>query len=271
MVHGAVTQRRKDGSLVTLVVCHLKNSEVGEQFQKCKGREVLRGDVVKDDSGDTEQESSSCHMTAAQVLDVIIRLPDALEWCSISLHPTASDLLRLPKSECPTIWMRQPRSRCPKSWDKTEDLVAPLESHVYFLMTSGIDNARCVETSSNVREENGAACESALRKNEQTVFAQLELSRLRSSKPPSFAREDFIRDTMPQPTTTAADSSIRLASFTKADDVSAFTVDTLHLESSVSTENVIGHEVPTRQFPPRASQRLTMCQRCLSYGHPWVG
>ena len=42
-------------------------------------------------------------------------------------------------------------------------------------------------------EKNGAACESALRKNGQTVRAQLELSRLRSSELPGFAREDFTR------------------------------------------------------------------------------
>ena len=31
--------------------CHLKNSELEPQFQKYKGRVVLRGDLVKDDSG----------------------------------------------------------------------------------------------------------------------------------------------------------------------------------------------------------------------------
>ena len=41
--------------------------------------------------------------------------------------------------------------------------------------------------------------------------------------------------TMPQPTTTAADSSIPFAGFTTADDVSVLSVDTLYLESSVST------------------------------------
>ena len=36
-------------SLVDL--CHLKNSELETQYQKYKGRVVLRGDIVKDDSG----------------------------------------------------------------------------------------------------------------------------------------------------------------------------------------------------------------------------
>ena len=32
-------------------MCHLKNAELEPKFQKCKGRDVLRGDIVKDDSG----------------------------------------------------------------------------------------------------------------------------------------------------------------------------------------------------------------------------
>ena len=32
-------------------LCHLKNSELEPPFQNCKGRVVLRGDIVKDDSG----------------------------------------------------------------------------------------------------------------------------------------------------------------------------------------------------------------------------
>ena len=32
-------------------LCHLKNSELELQYQKYKGRVVLRGDIVKDDSG----------------------------------------------------------------------------------------------------------------------------------------------------------------------------------------------------------------------------
>ena len=32
-------------------ICHLKNSESEPQFQEYKGRVVLRGEIVKDDSG----------------------------------------------------------------------------------------------------------------------------------------------------------------------------------------------------------------------------
>ena len=60
-------------------ICHLKNAELETKHQKYKGRVVLRGDVVKDNSGSyavfTEQGSSASQMTAAKVMDVISRLP----------------------------------------------------------------------------------------------------------------------------------------------------------------------------------------------------
>ena len=51
-------------------ICHLKNAELEAKHQKYKGRVVLRGDTVKDDSGSyavfTEQRSSASQMTAAK-------------------------------------------------------------------------------------------------------------------------------------------------------------------------------------------------------------
>ena len=56
-----------------------KNAELEPKYQKYKGRVVLQGDFVKDDSGSyavfIEQGSSASHMTAAKVIDVIARLP----------------------------------------------------------------------------------------------------------------------------------------------------------------------------------------------------
>ena len=68
------------------------------KHQKYKGRVVLRGEIVKDDSGSyavfTEQGSSASHMTAAEVMDIISRLPgcagQAAE-CSICLHPSKNE------------------------------------------------------------------------------------------------------------------------------------------------------------------------------------
>ena len=60
-------------------ICHLKNAELEAKHQKYKGRVVLRGDIVKDDSAScavfTEQGSSASQMTAAKVMDIIFRLP----------------------------------------------------------------------------------------------------------------------------------------------------------------------------------------------------
>ena len=59
--------------------CHLKNAELEAKHQKYKGRVVLRGDIVKDDSGSyavfTEQGSPASQMTAAKIMDIISRLP----------------------------------------------------------------------------------------------------------------------------------------------------------------------------------------------------
>ena len=61
-------------------ICHLQNAELEPTFQRYKGRVVLRSDMVKDDSGScavfTEQGSCASQMTAAEVMDVIARLPD---------------------------------------------------------------------------------------------------------------------------------------------------------------------------------------------------
>ena len=58
---------------------HLKNAELEAKHQKYQGRVVLLGDIVRDDSGSyavfTEQRSSASQMTAAQIMDIISRLP----------------------------------------------------------------------------------------------------------------------------------------------------------------------------------------------------
>ena len=117
---------------------HLKNSELEPQFQKYKGGVVLRGDIVKDDSGSyavfTEQGSSASEMTAAKVMDIKSRLPrcagqaaDAISAYSQIKIEDAPTLLNVPKSECPEIWIRPPKHNWPKSWSSMEDPVVPLE------------------------------------------------------------------------------------------------------------------------------------------------
>ena len=43
----------------------------------------------------------------------------------------APRLLRIPKSECPDVWIRLPRNRWPKSWANIEVPVVPLERNLY--------------------------------------------------------------------------------------------------------------------------------------------
>ena len=105
-------------------------------------RVVLRGDIVKDDSGSyavfTEQGSSASQMTAVKVMDIISRLPgcagqaaDAVSAETQVKMEDAHKLLRIPKSECPDIWMRLPRHKWPKSWSSMKDPVVPLERNLY--------------------------------------------------------------------------------------------------------------------------------------------
>ena len=58
-----------------LDLCHLKNSDLEQKFQKYKGRVVLRGGVVVVDSGSyavfTEQGSSASQMTTSKVINMI--------------------------------------------------------------------------------------------------------------------------------------------------------------------------------------------------------
>ena len=60
-------------------ICHLKNDELEAKHQKYKGRVVLRGDILKEDSGSyavfTEQGSSAPQTTAAEVMDIISIMP----------------------------------------------------------------------------------------------------------------------------------------------------------------------------------------------------
>ena len=122
-------------------ICHLKNAEFEAKHQKYKGRVVLRGDIVKDDSGSyavfTEQGSSASQMTAAKIMDIISRLPgcdgqaaDAVSAYTQVKMEDAHKLLKIPKSECPDIWIRLPRHKWPKSWSSVEDRLTSSPSKI---------------------------------------------------------------------------------------------------------------------------------------------
>ena len=82
--------------------------------------------------------SSASQMTAAKVMDVISRLPgcagqaaDAVSAYTQVKMEDAPSLSKIPKSECPDIWIRLPKHKWPKSWSSMEDPVVPLERNLY--------------------------------------------------------------------------------------------------------------------------------------------
>ena len=130
-----IDEARTSGATVhfasSMDICHLKNAELDTKHQKYNGRVVLRGDTVKDDSGCyavfTEQGSSAPQMMA-KAMDIISRLPgcagqaaDAESAYTQVKMEDAPTLLKIPKSECPDIWIRLPRHKWPKSWSSMED------------------------------------------------------------------------------------------------------------------------------------------------------
>ena len=71
-------------------------------------------------------------------MDIISRLPgcdgqaaDAVSAYTQVKMEDAHKLLKVPKSECPDIWIRLPRHKWPKSWSSMEDPVVPLERNLY--------------------------------------------------------------------------------------------------------------------------------------------
>ena len=75
-------------------MCHLKNAELEAKHQKYKGRVVLRGDIVKDDSGShavfTEQGSSASQNDGSKSHGYHIQTARMLRTssgCSICLYP----------------------------------------------------------------------------------------------------------------------------------------------------------------------------------------
>ena len=121
-------------------ICHLKNSELEPKHEKYRGRVVLRGDSVKDDSGSytvfTKQGSSASQMTAAKVMDVRARLPGCAKpqmqhpltpkskWkmhqnCWKLQIRMSRDFVTFAKIQMSKIMVQYGRPSC-SSWTKTE-------------------------------------------------------------------------------------------------------------------------------------------------------
>ena len=140
--------KKKVHTATLMDICHLKNAEFEPKIQKDKGRVVLRGDFVKDDSGAyavfVGRGSSASQVTAAKVMDVIARSSDcdgqAADAVSAYTQVKLKDAprwLKIPKSECPDVWIRLPRHKWPNSWANIEDPVVPLERNLYGLPLAG--------------------------------------------------------------------------------------------------------------------------------------
>ena len=77
-------------------------------------------------------------MTAAKVIDIISTLPgcdgqaaDAISAYTQVKKGRSSKINKIPKSECPDIWIRLPRHKWPKSWSSMEDPVVLIERNLY--------------------------------------------------------------------------------------------------------------------------------------------
>ena len=121
-------------------ICHLKNAELEAKHQKYKGRVVLRGDIVKDDSGSyavfAEQGSSASQMTAAKVMDIISRLPgcdgqaaDAVSAYTQVKMEDAHKLSKIPNSGVSRHLDSSTTTQMAKIM--VEDPVVPLERNLY--------------------------------------------------------------------------------------------------------------------------------------------
>ena len=84
-------------------------------------------------------------MTAAKIMDIISRVPgcdgqaaDAVSADTQVKMEDAHKLLKIPKSECPDIWIRLPRHKWPKSWSSIEDPVVPLGRNLYGHPLAGV-------------------------------------------------------------------------------------------------------------------------------------
>ena len=71
-------------------------------------------------------------------MDVIARLPDCDGQAADAVFANtqvkvedASRLLRIPKPECPDIWIRLPKHKWPKSWSNIEHPVVPFGRNLY--------------------------------------------------------------------------------------------------------------------------------------------
>ena len=114
-----------------------KNAEFEPKLQKYKGRVVLRVDIVKLAQFLLNRARLRPRWLLQKKVAVIASLPvcdgqaaDAVSAYTQVKLEYAPRSLKIPKSECPDVWIRLPRHKWPKSWANIEDPVVLLERHL---------------------------------------------------------------------------------------------------------------------------------------------
>ena len=103
----------------------------------------------------TEQGSSAPQMTAAKIMDIISRLPGCAGQAASAVSAYTQlkmedepSLFKIPKSECPDIWICLPKQKWPKSWSRMEAPVDLLERNLCGHRLAGLLWRRQFEKSS---------------------------------------------------------------------------------------------------------------------------
>ena len=114
-----------------------------------KGNMTVAAQRVRQDRAEKKKKSQ---FTAAKVMDIISRLPgcarqaaDAVSANTQVKMEDAPTSLKIPKSECPDIWIRLGKHNWPKSWSSMEDPVLPLERNLNGHLLAGLLWARQFE------------------------------------------------------------------------------------------------------------------------------
>ena len=64
----------------------------------------------------------------------------------------APSLLKIPKSECPDIWIRLPKHKWPRSWSNKEDPVVAVERNLYNHPLAGTIMEKAIQESSTKKK-----------------------------------------------------------------------------------------------------------------------
>ena len=121
-----------------MTFCHEKHSELQrpEEQREYKGRVVLRGDQIRDETGYfavfSEQGTSASHLAAAKFLDAIARFPGNSGSDSDAIGAyTQVPLKTLEDEQGIETWISLPSNRRPESWNKFRDPVCKLIRNLY--------------------------------------------------------------------------------------------------------------------------------------------